>query len=133
MQTDPIADFLTQIRNANMVYKESVEVPASKVKEAIAAVLAEEGFIEGYKVKVREGKRLIEIKLKYSPDDKKERVITYLERVSKPGRRIYVKEDEIPRVRSGLGICILSTSKGIISGEKARKLGVGGEILCYVW
>mgnify|MGYP000100089102 CR=1 FL=1 len=131
MQTDPIADFLTRIRNANAVYKESVEVPASKMKEAIAAVLTREGFIKGYRIKVREGKKFIEVYLKYSPE--KERVITHLERVSKPGRRIYVGKDEIPRVRRNLGICILSTSKGILTGEEARKLGVGGELICYVW
>jgi len=131
MQTDPIADFLTQIRNANMVYKETVVVPFSKVKEAIAAVLAEEGYIEGYRIKVEEGKKSIEVHLRYSPD--KERVITHLKRVSKSGRRVYVKKDELPRVRSGLGICILSTPKGILSGGKAKRFGVGGEVLCYIW
>lgn len=135
MQTDPIADFLTQIRNANMVHKESAEIPASRVKEAIAAVLAEEGYIERYKIKVRGKKRLIQIYLKYPSDEnrEKQRLINHLERVSRPGRRFYVKKDEIPQVRNGLGICILSTPKGILSGEKARRLGVGGEILCYIW
>lgn len=130
MHTDPIADFLTQIRNANMVYKESIEVSASKLKEAIAEVMAKEGYIKGYRVKVRGGKRFIELYLKYSSDG--ERVITYLKRVSKPGRRIYVNKDQIPRVRNGLGICILSTSKGILTGREAKRLGVGGEVLCYV-
>jgi len=132
MQTDPIADFLTRIRNANMVYKESVEAPSSKLKEIIAEVLTKEGYIKGYRIKVREGKKFIEVYLKYSPG-RGERVITHLERVSRPGRRVYVSKDEIPRVRSGLGICILSTSKGILTGKEARRLGVGGEVLCYVW
>ncbi|MBE0478062.1 30S ribosomal protein S8 [Candidatus Aerophobetes bacterium] len=131
MQTDPIADFLTRIRNANMVYKETVVLPFAKVKESIGAVLAEEGYIEGYRIKTEEGKKSIELHLRYSHD--KERVITHLERVSKSGRRFYVKKDEIPRVRSGLGICILSTPRGILSGEKARRFGVGGEVLCYIW
>lgn len=131
MQTDPIADLLTRIRNANAIYRESVEVPASKIKESIAKVLTREGYIKGYRVKVKEGKRFIELYLKYSQD--KERVITHLERVSKPGRRIYVGKDEIPRVRRGLGICILSTPKGILTDKEARKEGVGGEVLCYIW
>ncbi|MCD6574197.1 30S ribosomal protein S8 [Candidatus Aerophobetes bacterium] len=131
MQTDPIADLLTRIRNANAIYRESVEVPASKIKESIAKVLTREGYIKGYRVKVKEGKRFIELYLKYSQD--KERVITRLERVSKPGRRVYVGKDEIPRVRRGLGICILSTPKGILTDKEARKEGVGGEILCYIW
>lgn len=132
MQTDSIADFLTRIRNANTVYKENVEIPASRVKEALAAVLAEEGYIEGYKIKVREGKRFIQIYLKYS-EQRRERVIAHLERVSRPGRRFYVKKDEIPRVRRGLGICILSTPEGVLSGKRAKNLGVGGEVLCYIW
>jgi len=131
MQTDPIADFLTQIRNANLVYKESIETSASKLKEAIAEVMAKEGYIKGYRIKVRGGKRFIELYLKYSPEG--ERVITYLKRISKPGRRVYVNKDQIPKVRNGLGICILSTSRGILTGRQARKLGVGGEVLCYVW
>jgi len=131
MQTDPIADLLTRIRNANAIYRESVEVPASKIKESIAKVLTREGYIKGYRVKVKEGKRFIELYLKYSQD--KERVITHLERVSKPGRRIYAGKDEIPRVRRGLGICILSTPKGILTDKEARKEGVGGEVLCYIW
>jgi len=131
MQTDPIADLLTRIRNANAIYRESVEVPASKIKESIAKVLTREGYIKGYRVKVKEGKRFIELYLKYSQD--KERVITHLERVSKPGRRIYASKDEIPRVRRGLGICILSTPKGILTDKEARKEGVGGEVLCYIW
>ena len=132
MQTDPIADFLTRIRNANMVYKERVEVPASRIKEAMAEVLATEGYIRGYKVKVQKGKRFVEVYLKYS-SNKRDRVINHLRRVSKPGQRIYVDKEGIPRVRSGLGICILSTPKGVLVGGEAKKLGVGGEVLCYVW
>ncbi len=132
MQTDPIADFLTQIRNANMVYKEIVEIPASKIKEAMAKVLVKEGYIKGYKVKVRDRRRFMQIYLKYS-FEKGEKVITHLERISKPGRRTYVGKEDIPRVRSGLGICILSTSKGILTGREAKKLEVGGEVLCYIW
>lgn len=131
MQTDTIADFLTRIRNANVVYKQTVVASSSKVKEAIAAVLTEEGYIEGYKIKAEAEKKFIELYLKYSAN--REKVITYLGRVSKPGRRVYVGKDEIPRVRSGLGICILSTSRGIFSGKKAKELGVGGELLCYIW
>ncbi len=131
MQTDPIADFLTRIRNANMVGKESVEIPHSKIKETITQILLREGFIEGYRLKVRGGKKFLEIYLKYSSDG--ERVITHLERVSKPGLRVYVKKEEIPRVLRGLGICILSTSKGIMTGEEAKRKRVGGELLCYIW
>jgi small subunit ribosomal protein S8 len=114
-----------------MVYKESVEVPGSKIKEAIAEVLTREGYIKGYRVKVREGKRFLELYLKYSSNG--DRVITHLNRVSTPGRRVYVSKDKIPRVYSGLGICILSTPKGILTGKEAKRLGVGGEVICYVW
>jgi len=131
MLTDPIADMLTRIRNANMVSKPKVELPSSTMKEAIAAILKREGFVKNYKVETREGKKILQIYLKYS--DNGQKVITHLERVSKPGRRKYVKRDEIPRVLNGLGICILSTSKGILTGEEARRLGVGGEVLCYIW
>ncbi|MCD6318461.1 30S ribosomal protein S8 [Candidatus Aerophobetes bacterium] len=131
MHTDPIADLLTRIRNANMLSQPSVEVLTSKLKENIVSVLEEEGYIKGYKVKFRGNRKVLEIFLKYSEDG--ERVITHLEKVSKPGRRRYVKKDEIPRVLNGLGICILSTSRGVFSGEKAKNLGIGGEILCYIW
>ena len=131
MLTDPIADMLTRIRNANMVSKPKVELPSSAMKEAIAAILKREGFVKNYKVETRESRKILQIYLKYS--DNGQKVITHLERVSKPGRRKYVKRDEIPRVLNGLGICILSTSKGILTGEEARRLGVGGEVLCYIW
>jgi len=131
MLTDPIADMLTRIRNANMVSNPKVELPSSNVKQAIAAVLKREAFIKSYRVETREGKKVLQIYLRYSDDAQK--VITHLERVSKPGCRKYVNRDEIPRVLNGLGICILSTSRGIITGEEARRLGVGGEVLCYIW
>jgi len=131
MHTDPIADLLTRIRNANMLSQPSVEVLTSKLKENIVSVLEEEGYIKGYKVKFRGNRKVLEIFLKYSEDG--ERVITHLEKISKPGRRRYVRKDEIPRVLNGLGICILSTSRGVFSGEKAKNLGIGGEILCYIW
>ena len=131
MMTDPIADYLTRIRNASMVYHERVDVPASKIKQAITEILKNEGFIRDYEV-VEEGRRrLLRIYLKYGSN--KERVITGLRRVSRPGRRIYVKKDEIPRVLGGLGIAILSTPKGLMTDREARKMGLGGEVLCYVW
>lgn len=129
--TDPIADYLTRIRNANMVYHEKVDIPISKMKQAITEILKDEGFIKDYEI-VEEGKRkLLRIYLKYGSN--KERVITGLKRVSRPGRRIYVKKDEIPRVLGGLGIAILSTPKGVMTDRQARKIGLGGEVLCYVW
>jgi len=129
--TDPIADYLTRIRNANMVYHERVDIPASKIKQAITEILKHEGFIRDYEV-VEEGRRrLLRIYLKYGSN--KERVITGLRRVSRPGRRVYVKKDEIPRVLGGLGIAILSTPKGLMTDREARKIGLGGEVLCYVW
>ncbi len=131
MHTDPIADLLTRIRNANVLSHLSVEMPTSKLKENIVSVLKEEGYIKGYKVKFKEKRKVLEIFLKYSENS--EKVITHLEKVSKPGRRMYVEKDKIPQVLNGLGICILSTSQGVLPGEKARKLGVGGEVLCYVW
>ena len=132
MLTDPIADLLTRIRNANALSKAKVEVPSSNLKEAITRVLQREGFIKGHRVITAGGKkRILQIYLKYSENE--DRIITHLERVSKPGKRRYVGKDEIPRVLNGLGICILSTPRGILTGEEARKTGVGGEILCNVW
>ncbi|MFO7171991.1 MAG: 30S ribosomal protein S8 [Bacillota bacterium] len=129
--SDPIADLLTRIRNANMVYHEKVEVPGSKMKRAIVEILKREGYIRDYEW-IDDGKQgIIRIYLKYGPG--KARVIQGLKRVSKPGRRIYAKKDQIPRVLGGLGIAILSTSKGIMTDKEARRLGVGGEVLCYVW
>ena len=125
--TDTIADMLTRIRNANQMRYESVEIPASKVKNDIARILKEEGCINDYKV---EG-RTLTVNLKYA--DKKERVITGLKRISKPGLRVYAKSEELPRVLNGLGIAIISTSKGIMTDKEARKENIGGEVLAYIW
>ncbi|GAW90896.1 30S ribosomal protein S8 [Calderihabitans maritimus] len=131
VMTDPIADFLTRIRNANTVYQETVEIPSSKMKKALAEILKNEGFIKDYEY-IEDGKQgILRLYLKYGPN--KEKVITGLKRISKPGLRVYVKKDEIPRVLGGLGIAILSTSKGIMTDKQARKEGVGGEVICYVW
>ncbi|MBM7853840.1 small subunit ribosomal protein S8 [Desulfohalotomaculum tongense] len=131
VMTDPIADFLTRIRNANMVYKGVVEAPASNVKKAIAQILKEEGYIKEYEY-IEDGKQgILRIYMKYPGE--KERVITGLKRISKPGLRVYAKKDSIPKVLGGLGIAIISTSKGIMTDKKARQLGVGGEVICYVW
>lgn len=131
MLNDPVSDFLTRIRNANMVFKPEVECPSSKMKEAIARIMEREGFIKGYRVRKSGKKNFITVYLKYL--DGRRRVITHLEQVSKPSRRIYIGKKEIPKVLNNLGICILSTSKGIYTGEEARKLGVGGEVICYIW
>jgi small subunit ribosomal protein S8 len=132
MLTDPIADLLTRIRNANDLSITKVELPSSSLKEAIVRVLQKEGFIKGHRVITARGKkRILQIYLKYS--DEGEKIITHLERVSRPGRRRYLRKDEIPRVLNELGICIVSTPKGVLTGEEARRMGVGGEILCNVW
>lgn len=129
--TDPIADMLTRIRNANHMYKEKVDIPFSKLKLEIARILSEEGFIKNYKIIEEKGRPTwIRISLKYS--DKKERVITNISRVSRSGRRIYSSRLEIPTVIGGLGIAILSTSKGVLTDQQARRHGIGGEVLCWV-
>jgi small subunit ribosomal protein S8 len=129
--TDPIADMLTRIRNANHVYKEKVDVPFSKLKVEIARILLEEGFIKNYKVAEEKGKHpLIRISMKYG--DKREKVIVHIDRVSRSGRRIYTGKARIPRVIGGMGIAIISTSKGVLTDQQARRQGVGGEVLCYV-
>ncbi|MCT4565509.1 MAG: 30S ribosomal protein S8 [Maledivibacter sp.] len=129
--TDPIADMLTRIRNANLVKHESVDVPASNLKKSLANILLNEGFIKGFDV-IEDGKQgLIRIQMKYGSS--KERVITGLKKISKPGLRVYAKRDEIPKVLGGLGIAVISTSNGVITDKEARKLGVGGEVICYVW
>ena len=131
VMTDPIADFLTRIRNANMVMHEKVEIPASKTKIALAEILKNEGFIKDYE-QVEDGKQgIIRVYLKYGPN--REKVISGLKRISKPGMKVYCKKDEIPKVLGGLGIAIISTSKGIVTDKEARKLGLGGEVICYVW
>ncbi len=128
--TDPIADMLTRIRNANSARHETVDVPASNMKKAIAAILLEEGYIKNYQV-IEDGKQgIIRIALKYVG---KEQVISGLQRVSKPGLRIYKNTEELPKVLKGLGIAIISTSKGIMTDKKARQENVGGEVLAFVW
>ena len=129
--TDPIADMLTRIRNANLVKHDSVDIPASNLKKSLANILLEEGFIKGFDV-IEDGKQgLIRVQMKYGPD--KERVITGLKRISKPGLRVYAKRDDVPKVLGGLGIAVISTSNGVKKKKKARKAGVGGEVICYVW
>ena len=129
--TDPIADMLTRIRNANSARHESVDVPASNMKKAIVEILKEEGYIKEYQI-IEDGKQgVIRITLKYGP--KNEKVISGLKRVSKPGLRYYASADELPRVLKGLGIAIVSTSKGIMTDKEARKAHVGGEVLAFVW
>ena len=130
MVTDPIADMLTRIRNANSMRYKEVEVPASKIKIEIARILKEEGFISDYKIKKNNIQDNIVLYLKYSG---KERVITGLKRISKPGLRVYAKAEEIPTVLSGLGIAIISTSKGLMTDKDARKASLGGEVLAYIW
>ena len=131
MLTDPIADMLTRIRNANMAMQEHTKMPVSKTKVEIAKILLEEGYIAGYKVVKSEPADLLVVELKYG--ENRERVISDLKRVSKPGRRIYTPKDRMPRVLGGLGTAILSTSTGICTARDAAKRGVGGEVLCFVW
>ena len=129
--TDPIADMLTRIRNANTMRYKNVEVPASKMKLEIAKILKEEGFIEDFKSEKGDKENMLVLTLKYGHN--KERVITGLKRISKPGLRVYAKVDEIPRVLNGLGIAIVSTPKGVMTDKKARQNCVGGEVLAYIW
>ena len=129
--TDTIADMLTRIRNANSMRYEEVQVPASNIKKEIARILKEEGFIKDYKVDDSDAQGTIILTLKYT--DKKERVITGLKRISKPGLRVYANKDEVPKVLNGLGIAIISTSKGIMTDKEARKENIGGEVLAYIW
>ena len=131
MVTDPIADMLTRIRNANQMRYKEVEVPASKMKLEIARILKEEGFINDYKVKKNNVQNIIVLSLKYGQN--KERVITGLKRISKPGLRVYAKATEVPRVLNGLGIAIISTSKGVMTDKNARTQSLGGEVLAYIW
>jgi len=131
--TDPIADMLTRIRNANIAMHDEVSMPSSKQKVALADVLKREGYIGEFDSTANEGRpgSTLTINMKYSPE--RERVISGIKRVSKPGLRVYTKNDQIPRVLGGLGVAVLSTSKGLITDRTARKAKVGGEILCYVW
>ncbi len=129
--TDPLADMLTRLRNACMVHKKEVRLPSSRVKIEIAKILKDEGYIRNFKVIDNKIQDILNITLKYSNEN--ENIITGLKRVSKPGCRIYCKADSIPKVLGGLGIVIISTSQGMVSGKKCEELGVGGEVLCQIW
>lgn len=131
MMTDPIADLLTRIRNANDARHETVEVPASKVKKAVVEILLQEGYlksVEEYTVGIVP---MMKLTLKYG--ESKEKVIKGLKRISKPGLRVYCKSDEVPKVLNGLGTAVISTSKGVVADKEARNLGLGGEVICYIW
>ena len=129
--TDPVADMLTRIRNANSSRHETVDIPSSNLKKSIAEILNEEGYIKGYQI-IDDGKQgIIKITLKYGAN--KEKVLSGLKRISKPGLRVYASRDELPKVLKGLGIAIISTSKGIMTDKKARALNVGGEVLAFIW
>lgn len=129
--TDPIADMLTRIRNASSVFHDSVDVPASKIKKELARILKEEGYIRDYKVNDDGKQGVLRIYLKYAPP--KRQVITGIKRISKPGRRVYAKSDQVPRVLGGLGVAVLSTSRGLMTDREARRQRIGGEVICYVW
>lgn len=131
MVTDPVADLLTRIRNAHMAKHDKLDMPSSKLRQAIVRILKEEGYIKNFKVVDGKGKPTIRVYLKYEANGKP--MINGLERVSRPGRRVYCGKDDIPRVLNGLGISILTTNRGILATPKAQKLGVGGEVLCNVW
>ncbi|MGY3766314.1 30S ribosomal protein S8 [Vagococcus vulneris] len=131
VMTDPIADFLTRIRNANIVKHESLELPASTIKFEIAKILQREGFVREVEFIEDDKQGIIRVFLKYGKND--ERVITNLKRISKPGLRVYVKSDDVPKVLNGLGIAIISTSEGVLTDKEARERNIGGEVLAYVW
>ena len=131
MQTDPIADMLTRIRNANKAMHERTEMPTSRLKEEIARILKEEGYISGYKVEKGESYDSLVVELKFGKN--RERVISDLKRVSKPGRRVYARKDRLPRVLGGMGTAILSTSKGVVTSRTAAEQGIGGEVVAFVW
>ena len=131
MLTDPIADMLTRIRNANKALHETAEMPTSRQKEEIARLLQEEGYIVGWERKSGESFDLLVIQLKYGPS--RERIITDLKRVSKPGRRVYARKDRLPRVLGGMGTAIMSTSRGLVTSKTAEREGIGGEVICFVW
>jgi small subunit ribosomal protein S8 len=131
MLTDPIADMLARIRNANKALHESVEMPTSRLKEEIARILQEEGYIVGWERRSGESFDTLVIQLKYGPS--RERIITDLKRVSKPGRRVYARKDRLPRVLGGMGTAIMSTSRGLVTSKTAEREGIGGEVICFVW
>ncbi len=129
--TDPIADMLTRVRNASSVQHDTVDIPASNIKREIARILLEEGYIKGYDV-IEDGKQgLIRMQLKYGKNG--EKVITGIKKISKPGMRVYADRNNVPKVLNGIGVSVISTSKGIVTDKQARELGVGGEVICYVW
>jgi len=129
--TDPVADMLTRVRNASLAHLETTSMPSSRIKVNLAKVLEQEGYIQGFSVEQTEPQPTLTIRLKYGPN--RERVITGLRRISKPGLRVYVKRTEIPRVLGGLGVAILSTNEGLVTDRTARSRGLGGEIVAYVW
>ena len=131
VMTDPIADMLTRIRNANSALHETVEIPASKMKAAVLAILKDEGFVKEVETVENEKHATLKVTLKYGSNN--EKVITGIKRISKPGLRVYAKKEELPRVLGGLGVAVISTSKGIMSDKQARKEGLGGEVIAYVW
>ena len=131
MLTDPVADMLTRIRNANRALHESTEMPSSRLKVEIARLLRDEGYIKDYSVKRGESFDTLVVELKFGRN--RERVITDLKRISKPGRRIYARKERLPRVLGGMGTAILSTSRGVVTSRQAQELGVGGEVICFVW
>lgn len=129
--TDPIADMLTRIRNALVANHDDVDIPASTVKKAIADILVKEGYVKGYEIREDGVAKMIHLNLKYGPG--RQKVITGLKRISKPGLRVYARKDQVPKVLNGMGIAIMSTSSGMMTDREARKLGVGGEVLAYIW
>ncbi len=129
--TDPIADMLTRIRNASQARHSTVEMPASRMKAEIARLMLDQGYIAGYQVKPGEHGDVLVIELKYGPN--RDRVISGIKRVSKPGRRIYARKDSLPKVLGGLGTAIISTSRGLVTSAEAQRLGVGGEVICFIW
>ncbi|MBA2361609.1 MAG: 30S ribosomal protein S8 [Actinobacteria bacterium] len=131
MMTDPIADMLTRIRNANKALQETAEMPTSRLKEDIARLLEQEGYIVGFDRRTGESFDMLVIQLKYGPA--RERIITDLKRVSKPGRRVYARKDRLPRVLGGMGTAIMSTSRGLVTSKTAEREGIGGEVICFVW
>ena len=131
MHTDPVADMLARIKNANKALHESAEMPASRMKAEIARLLKEEGYIKDYRVEKGDSFDTLVVELKFGP--KRERIITDLKRISKPGRRVYAQKDRLPRVLGGMGTAIMSTSRGLVTSRTAQELGVGGEVLCFVW
>ena len=131
MQTDPVADMLARIKNANKALHETAEMPASRMKAEIARLLKEEGYIKDYRVDKGESFDTLVVELKFGP--KRERIITDLKRISKPGRRVYAQKDRLPRVLGGMGTAIMSTSNGLVTSRTAQELGVGGEVVCFIW